>query len=456
MSEYFAAADLSGLPPEGLAVVGFSGGADSMALAHWLSGKLPRERLVLAHVNHLLRGEEAERDQAAAQAFAQRLGVRFALLREDVGALAREKGLGLEECGRQVRYAFFHSLAKGEGDRVLTAHNAQDNAETVLLHLARGTGLSGLCGIPPRRGKVLRPFLSVRREEIEAYCREMDLPFVTDSTNLTGDFSRNLLRRQVFPVLEGLNPRFVESVLRAAELLSRDRDCLEELSRQLLERARLPWGLEGKLLLDAGESLGLRALGAYLREAGCRDLERRHLESCWQLLVSGGALSLPGGVAAQCRQGVFYAWKPAPARPFSVEVSLGETALPGGQVLVLVKETGKSGGQTPKIHNSFFKNALDCAIITGRLRSGSVLAARTRQPGDRFCPVGQREERSLKHLFQQARVPAPCRDRAVVLTLDGRIAWCQGLGASREFAPRETESFLLPKVREGDGNFENG
>ena len=99
MSEYFAAADLSGLPPEGLAVVGFSGGADSMALAHWLSGKLPRERLVLAHVNHLLRGEEAERDQAAAQAFAQKLGVRFALLREDVGALAREKGLGLEECG---------------------------------------------------------------------------------------------------------------------------------------------------------------------------------------------------------------------------------------------------------------------------------------------------------------------------------------------------------------------
>ena len=101
MSEYFAAADLSGLPPEGLAVVGFSGGADSMALAHWLSGKLPRERLVLAHVNHLLRGEEAERDQAAAQAFSPKPRLRFALLREDVGALAREKGQGLEEGDRE-------------------------------------------------------------------------------------------------------------------------------------------------------------------------------------------------------------------------------------------------------------------------------------------------------------------------------------------------------------------
>ena len=246
MSEYFAAADLSGLPPEGLAVVGFSGGADSMALAHWLSGKLPRERLGAGPCEPPAPGGGGGTGtRRRPQAFAQKLGVRFALLREDVGALAREKGLGLEECGRQVRYAFFHSLAKGENDRVLTAHNAQDNAETVLLHLARGTGLSGLCGIPPRRGKVLRPFLSVRREEIEAYCRERNLPFVTDSTNLTGDFSRNLLRRQVFPVLEGLNPRFVESVLRAAELLSRDRDCLEELSRQLLERARLPWGPGG-------------------------------------------------------------------------------------------------------------------------------------------------------------------------------------------------------------------
>ena len=153
MSEYFAAADLSGLPPEGLAVVGlFRRGRTPPP---WPIGCVKRSaprRVVLAHVNHLLRGEEAERDQAAAEAFARQLGVRFALLRADVGALARQRGMGLEACGRQVRYQFFHSLAPGEADRILTAHNAQDNAETMLLHLCRGTGLAGLCGIPPRRG----------------------------------------------------------------------------------------------------------------------------------------------------------------------------------------------------------------------------------------------------------------------------------------------------------------
>ena len=124
--------DLSGLPQQGLVVVGFSGGADSTALAHWLMGQVDPDRLVLAHVNHQLRGEEAERDEAAARQFAGRFGLRFAVFREDVAALAKREGLGLEECGRQVRYRFFHSLASGEEDRILTAHNANDNAETVL------------------------------------------------------------------------------------------------------------------------------------------------------------------------------------------------------------------------------------------------------------------------------------------------------------------------------------
>ena len=197
MSELLAGADISGLPQRGKVVVGFSGGADSTALAHWLLGRLGPERLVLAHVNHQLRGEESDRDEAAARAFAQRFGLDFALRREDVAALARRRGLGLEECGRQVRYGFFQSLAPGEEDRILTAHNANDNAETVLMHLCRGTSLPGLLGIPARRGKVLRPLLRVPRGEIEAYCQAHGLPYVTDSSNLSREYTRNRLRLEV-------------------------------------------------------------------------------------------------------------------------------------------------------------------------------------------------------------------------------------------------------------------
>ena len=448
MSEYFAAADLSGLPPEGLAVVGFSGGADSTALAHWLCEKIGPRRVVLAHVNHLLRGEEAERDQAAAEAFARQLGVRFALLRADVGALARQQGIGLEACGRQVRYQFFHSLAQGEADRILTAHNAQDNAETMLLHLCRGTGLAGLCGIPPRRGKVLRPFLGVDRREIESYCAEKGLSYVTDSTNLTGDFARNRLRREVLPLLEELNPRFVQGAGQAAALLRRDRDFLESQAAALLDQARLPWGLEARLLSQAHPSLRARALAQYLEQAGCRDLEKKHLDLAAALLETGGALSLPGGVAAQCRQGVFYAWRPAPGGPFQVEVGLGENPLPDGRVLILRRKSQESGARGQKIHNSFFKNALDYAIITGHLKPGSSLTARTRLPGDRFAPAGCGAEKSLNRLLQEYRVPQPCRERLVLLACGGRLLYCEGLGPAQGFGAAAGGELLTVELRE--------
>ena len=146
MSELLAGADISGLPQRGKVVVGFSGGADSTALAHWLLGRLGPERLVLAHVNHQLRGEESDRDEAAARAFAQRFGLDFALRREDVAALARRRGLGLEECGRQVRYDFFQSLAPGEEDRILTAHNGADAP-------VPGDLLAGAAGHPSPAGQ---------------------------------------------------------------------------------------------------------------------------------------------------------------------------------------------------------------------------------------------------------------------------------------------------------------
>ena len=178
MSELLAAADpFPGLPPRGRVVVGFSGGADSTALAHWLLRKVEPSRLVLAHVNHCLRGEASQRDEEAARQFARRFGLAFQVHREDVAALARERGQGVEECGRQVRYDFFPKLGAGGGGQNLTAHNANDNAETVLMHLCRGTSLPGLLGIPARRGKVLRPLLRVPREEIEAYCQAHGLPY---------------------------------------------------------------------------------------------------------------------------------------------------------------------------------------------------------------------------------------------------------------------------------------
>lgn len=433
-----ARADLSGLPDRGAAVVGFSGGADSTALAHWLLQHIGKERIVLAHVNHMLRGEEADRDEAAAGQFAQRFGLRFAVFKADVGALARERGIGLEECGRQVRYGFFDSLAQGEDDRILTAHNADDNAETILLNLCRGASLQGLCGIPPQRGKVLRPLLSVERREIEAYCGENGLSYVTDSTNLSLDFSRNRVRHLILPVLRELNPDFVQTAARSSRVLYRQWGYLTAEAERLVERARRNGEeLDARVLRSAPHGLREEAVKLYLEEQGCKGLEAKHLEAAVRLVDRGGRTSLPGNRFAWCSQGVFSAGEEREAPAFSLPVKPGRTELPGGKVLILGLEKLSCAENGQKIHNLYFKNALDYDIMTGNL------VARTRREGDRFAPAGRGVTKSLKGLFQENRVPAPKRGGMVLLETDGELVFCEGVGASQRFCVTERTKTAL-------------
>lgn len=446
MSELLAAGDLSGLPQQGLIVVGFSGGADSTALCHWLLGKVDPRRLVLAHVNHQLRGEESQRDEEVCRAFAKGHGLRLEVLREDVAALARQEGLGLEECGRNVRYLFFENLAPGREDRILTAHNANDNLETILLHLCRGTSLPGLLGIPYSRGKVLRPLLKVPREEIEAYCRREGLSYVTDSSNLSQKYTRNRLRHQVLPVLEELNPQVLEAVSRMVGTLSQDESFLEEQASSLLKKARVPWGLDAALLGTSHRAVRTRALRSFCREQGIPPLEKQHVDALCRCLAQGGETGLPGGFLAQCSQGVLSLKKPGSAREtegFSREVTLGKTDLPCGKTLFLQVKPLSQGENSPKIHNLLFKNALDYDIITGNLR------ARSRREGDCFSPAGRRLSKSMKQLFQEQKIPVLQRGRVVLLEVAGQLVFCEGVGPAEGFqVTGRTKRALLVDIRE--------
>lgn len=434
---FLPGADTSGLEGEGLLVVGFSGGADSTALCHWLLSQAGKERILLAHVNHLLRGEESRRDQAFAEEFARERGLSLRVLEADVAALSRERGLGTEECGRQVRYEFFYRLASGEGDRILTAHNADDNAETILWNLCRGAGLDGLCGIPPKRGKVLRPLLRVTREEIERYCAAQGLRFVTDSTNLKEDYTRNRIRHQILPVLRELNPRFVESAGQASRLLSRDREYLLGEARSLLETARNDWGLEARALLHSHPSIMSRALRLFMQERGCSEPEQRHVERAMELLWKGGGMDLPGKVELRCAQGVVWAGRRRGAVPYELPLKLGKTPLPGGGILLLREKTLPETEKPEKIQNLLFKNSLDYDIMT------RTPVLRTRRPKDRFNPVGRSGTRSLKQIFQEQRIPAALRERVPLLACGEEIAWCPGAGAGEGFQVTEETKRVL-------------
>ncbi len=208
------------LPREGLIICALSGGADSVALLHFL--KEHGFRVVAAHFNHHLR-PTARRDAEFCRDLCKDWGVPFFTWGKRVG----EEPGNVEANARAARYAYFEHLAAGlHAARIATAHNANDNLETVLLHMTRGCGLQGLCGIQPRRGLLVRPMLHTTRAAVEEYVRAHGLPFVTDETNLDDRYARNRIRHQVIPVLESLNPRAVEAAARMTDRLRLDQERL--------------------------------------------------------------------------------------------------------------------------------------------------------------------------------------------------------------------------------------
>lgn len=297
--------DYQMLSPDSRVVVGVSGGGDSMALLHllWRQRRAwPDLKVTAAHVNHCLRGEESDRDEAHVRAYCQGEGIPLEVLKIDVRAEAQKRKLGLEACGRAVRYEFFQRLAGNDG-LIATAHNLSDHVETVLLHLARGAGLKGLCGIPPVRGNIIRPLINCTRQEIEAYCREHEIAYVTDSTNLKTEYARNKIRLQVLPVLKEINPSLEEAVGRMTQSLREDDGYLWAKAHELLARAALEeGGWSCRVLSQEEKPVRIRAIR--LLQQGSKP-EARHLEEIDRIVLAGqGGVSVPGELDFHANRGV--------------------------------------------------------------------------------------------------------------------------------------------------------
>ena len=397
------------LSPDCAVVVGVSGGADSVTLLHVLT-KLWRDglfsRLVAVHVNHNLRGAEALRDQQFVQRLCEQWQVPLVVESYDIAALAAEQGKGYEETGREQRYiAFEKTAANFKNSRIATAHTADDNAETLLLHLCRGCGVHGAAGIPPVRGSIIRPLITCTRAEIEAYCEENTLSFVTDSTNRDTHYTRNRIRCEVLPVLQTINPETVSAFGRFIEQMRQTDVFLEQLACEAVSKAGTgqPDIYCRQTLLSLTEPVRSRALCKILKTA-----EQRHVSLVSEALERGqGAVVLPTGMRVEVTESAIRFDQKTPYAAFYIPVEYGESYVIGHKRYTLSIVSRQEYEQKLNISSDRFPNAMDCDKIRGDL------ILRQRNDGDSFHPAGRKCGKTLKKLFNETK--AQSRDTIPVL-----------------------------------------
>ena len=409
------------LSPGDELTVALSGGADSVALLWVLRSLAPRLeiRLRAAHFHHGIRGEEADRDAEFCRRLCAEWEIPFSLGRGDAPARAAKTGESLEEAARVLRYAYLLEAAPG---KLATAHNADDNAETVLLHLLRGSGPRGLGGIPPRRDRIVRPLLSCTRAEIEALLAREGLPHVEDSSNAADDCLRNRLRHQVMPLLRAENPNLTAALGRSAALIRAEDEYLSGLAARAAAESRAGEGWSCERLLALNPVLRRRVLLGQLRELGLEDPASVYVEALEALLTAGPSarLDLPGGRTAR-RVYDRLCFGPARAAAPLPELRLqipGETPLPEGAGRIRCFVTKNS---------NFCKKNLTTFAIKCDMIGTLELRVRGRLPGDRLRLCGG--TKSLKALMIDRKIPAALRPGIPVLTAGGQPVAVFGVGA---------------------------
>ena len=446
--------DNAGLRARTKCLIALSGGADSCALFYALLALKDEFNVecFCVHVNHKIRSGEAQRDADFVKRICEQEQVPLFYEEADVPALARQQKNSLETQARIVRYACYARIAEEHDmDRIATAHTQNDNSETMLLRLVRGAGPDGLCGIPPKRGKIIRPLIEVRRQEVEEYLSAIGKSYVTDSTNADLAYPRNLIRHEVLPRLRKLNENLDETLLRTASILREERAYLNAICDTIPEQAS-PGDIAGL----APPVLARHLVRRYESAGGKGVLESVHLFALERMIREAAAdvtgrtkyLAVPGGLTAEISKHRLV-FRPTAARQTGqicedsscrdarnangLRLQLGiHVRWDDSTLLLLTNE--QNSDPTIGIDKIIYKLSNKISLLSDKI-SGNLFV-RTRRAGDTIKIGGM--TKSVKKLLNEKRIPLEQRDTLAFLCDDSGILWIPGLAVCDMHRPALT------------------
>lgn len=422
-------------------VVGVSGGADSIALLqvlHYFS-KPKNYSLVVAHINHMTRGESSYGDAEFVKAAAEQLGLSFYLKEIDVGKERFQLKQSFQEAARIIRYQFFEEILKVVGgNKIALGHSADDQVETILMNIVRGSGLKGLAGIPQIRGKIIRPFLEIYRKDLEDYLKEHRVPFRNDLSNNDKKYLRNRVRHELIPQLESYNPGIKKNLQEMSGIVKGDDELLSQMTRNIFNQKvraheggkQFYWEIDDFLLNPVALRQRLVRETFYRITGDMSGITAHHVREVLNLFESpkaGKIINIPRNIKVTCNYDSVSFEKLENSRKNSIQdesfstpiLIPGYTELNEGQIRVktqILEQKSDYSSLNPQ------KQA-----VLDLEKTGFTINARFFRNGDRFCPLGMEGNKKLKALFIDNKVPKNLRGRIPILTnAQDDIIWVYG------------------------------
>ena len=431
-------------------VCGLSGGADSVSLL--LAMNELKERLNITveavHVNHCLRGDESDRDEEFCRKLCEKLGVAFNSFRVDVKSYAAANSLSDEEAARKLRYGVFADNTKGK--KIATAHNANDNLETVILNLARGSALKGMAGIPVKRDNIIRPLLTVSREEIESFLNERGQDYVTDSTNLSDNYTRNKIRHNIIPLLRELNNSVISTSVRSIGAMRSENDLIEDQTDEAERICRLENSFNG---LEKFPSVIRRRCIARLLSENSLPYSSDRLEEADHLAVDGGKMNVSGNIYL-ISDGHSMMLKEIndknEQQSVETELKIGENSIFSDKTLFCQIVECDDLKKFLSVHSLLTFCLLDYDKIRGRV------VVRNRKFGDKMQLRGRNFTSSVKKLINE-KVPQEQRSTLHFLEDSEGTFFAEKIGIAQRVAPdKNTKRYLVISVKNTDrsGSFD--